>query len=113
MLLITLATISQGIKPVLHYKKEDAYFLSQAHLHRELTGELLEPCVGLIVDLLTNPRPESSSKVPSNKGKLWNNQVPTPLSSLQQANDIVALGSSQCTLLRTMVCTSFIINPAR
>jgi len=76
---------------VLHYKKEDTYFLSKAHLHHKLTGELLEPCVGRIVDLLSNPRPESSSKVASWKGKNGNNQVPPLLPSPQQANDTVAL----------------------
>ena len=45
----------KGIKPGLYYTREDAYFLSQAHLHHELTGELLDPCVGRFVDLLTNP----------------------------------------------------------
>jgi len=97
----------------MQYKKEDAYLLFQAHLHHELTGELLEPCVERIVDLLTNPRPESSSKVAPKKGKRGNNQVPPPPQSPQQANDTVAPRASQSTLLGTMVCTSFIINPAR
>jgi hypothetical protein len=103
----------QGKQPVLQYKMEGAYLLSQAHFHHELTVELLEPCVGRIVDLLTNPRPESSSKVAPKKGQNGNNQGPPPLPSPQQANDTVAPGASQSTLLGTMVCTSFITNLAR
>jgi hypothetical protein len=103
MLHITLATIYQGKKPVLHYEREDAYLLSQAHLQHELTGELLEPCIGRIVDLLTNPRPESSSKVASKKKKKSTKKVPPPLPSRKQADDTFALVASQSTLIGTMV----------
>jgi hypothetical protein len=41
MLMIILATTHQGKKPDLYYTMEEAYFLSQAHLCHELTGELL------------------------------------------------------------------------
>jgi len=41
VLMITLATICQGKKPDLYYTREDAYLFSQAHLHHELTDELL------------------------------------------------------------------------
>jgi hypothetical protein len=78
MLLVTLATIYQGKKPALCYERKDAYLLSQAHLHHELTGELLEPCIGRIVDLLTNPRPKSSSGVAPKKGKKGTKKVPPP-----------------------------------
>ncbi len=80
-------------------------FLSQAHLHHELTGELLEPCIGRIVDLLTNPRPENSMKVKSKKGK---NVPPTLLPTSQQADGTSA--PEQSTLLGTMVCSSVIVN---
>ena len=112
MLLITLATIYQGKRPALHYTREDAILLSQAHLHHELTGELLQPCIGRIVDLLTNPHPVSSSKVASKgkKGKKVTKKVPPPLPTSQQAYRTSA--PRQSTLLGTMVCTSFIVNPA-
>jgi hypothetical protein len=106
MLLVTLATIYQGKKPALCYERKDAYLLSQAHLHHELTGELLEPCIGRIVDLLTNPRPKSSSGVAPKKGKKGTKKVPPPKSYLQQAHE----GNSQPTLLGTMVCTSCIVS---
>jgi hypothetical protein len=107
MLLVTLATIYQGKKPAFSYEREDAYLLSQAHLHHELTGEVLEPCIGRIVDLLTNPRPKSSSKVPPKKGKKVTKKVAPPKRYPQQANEIFQSGPSQSTLLGTMVCTSF------
>jgi hypothetical protein len=82
--------------------------LSQAHLHHELTGELLEPCIGRIVDLLTNPRPENSMKGKSKKGKnqkkVTKNEPPT-LPTSQQADGTSAPGQS------TMVCSSVIVNP--
>ena len=106
MLLVTLATIYQGKKPALCYEREDAYLLSQAHLHHELTGELLEPCIGRIVDLLTNPRPKSSSEVAPKKRKKGTKKVAPPKGYLQQANEIFQSRNSQSTLLGTMVCTS-------
>ena len=109
MLLITLATLYQGKKPVLHYTREDAMLLSQAHLHHELTGELLEPCIGRIVDLLTNARPENSIKVKSKKKKGPKN-VPPTLPTSQQADGTFASG--QPTLLGTTVCNSVIVNSA-
>jgi hypothetical protein len=51
MLLVALATIYQGKKPVINYTTEHAYVLSRAHLHYELTGEIL-PCVKDIVEIL-------------------------------------------------------------
>jgi hypothetical protein len=84
--------------------------LSQAHLHHELTGELLEPCIERIVDLLTNPRPENSLRVKSKKGKNKKNvtkNVPPTLPTSQQADGTSA--PEQSTLLGTMVCTSIII----
>ena len=107
MLMITLATIYQGKKPVLHYTREDAILFSQAHLHHELTGELLEPCIGRIVDLLTNPRPVS--KVASKKGKNGK-KVTKKVPPKKQADGTSAQGQS--TLLGTMVCTCFIVKPA-
>ena len=112
MLLVTLATLYQGKKPVLHYTRDDAMLLSQAHLHHELTGELLEPCIERIVDLLTNPRPENSMRVKSKKGKnrkKVTKKAPPTLPTSQQADGTSAPGQS--TLLGTMVCTSIIVNP--
>jgi hypothetical protein len=83
--------------------------LSQAHLHHELTGELLEPCIGRIVDLLTNARPENSIKVKSKKKKDPKN-VPPTLPTSQQADGTFASGQS--TLLGTTVCNSVIVNSA-
>jgi hypothetical protein len=87
--------------------------LSQAHLHHELTGELLEPCIGRIVDLLTNPRPENliqeKVKKGKNQKKVTKNVHPT-LPTSQQADGTSAPGQS--TLLGTMVCSSVIVNPA-
>jgi hypothetical protein len=51
MLLVALSTIYQGKKPEINYTKEHAYVLSRAHLHFELTGEIL-PCVNDIVEIL-------------------------------------------------------------
>jgi hypothetical protein len=51
MLLVALSTIYQGKKPVINYTTEHAYVLSRAHLHYELTGELL-PSVKDIVEIL-------------------------------------------------------------
>jgi hypothetical protein len=87
--------------------------LSQAHLHHELTGELLEPCIGRIVDLLTNARPENSMKVKSKKGKNQKKDpknVPPTLPTSQQADGTFASGQS--TLLGTTVCNSVIVNTA-
>ena len=85
--------------------------LSQAHLHHELTGEILEPCIERIVDLLTNPRPENSmkgkSKMAKNRKKVTKN-VPPTLPTSQQADGTSA--PEQSTLLGTMVCTSIIVN---
>jgi len=89
MLMITLATIYQGKKLILQYKKKDAYLFSQAHLHHDLTGELIKPCVGRVSDLMTNPSPESSSKVASKKGNKGKNLNPPPLPYPQQDNDTV------------------------
>jgi len=41
--------------------------VSHAHLHHEITGQLLEPCVGRIVDLQINP--DAPKKVASKKGE--------------------------------------------
>ena len=51
MLLVALSTIYQGKKPVINYTTEHAYVLSRAHLHYELTGEIL-PSVKDIVEIL-------------------------------------------------------------
>ena len=51
MLMVALATIYQGKKPVLNYTKEHAYLLSKAHLYFELTGEVL-PFVSEVIDIL-------------------------------------------------------------
>jgi hypothetical protein len=112
MLLVTLATLYQGKKPVLHYTRDDAMLLSQAHLHHELTGELLEPCMERIVDLLTNPRPENSMRGKSKRGKNQEKvtkNVPPTMPTSQQVDGTSAPGPS--TLLGTMVCTSIIVNP--
>ena len=106
MLMITLATIYQGKKLDLYYTREDAYFVSQANLHHELTGELLQPCVGRVVDLLTN----LSSKNVTKKGK---KRVSQPLSSSKNDSDTVDQGASQTTLLWAMVCTASITHFAR
>jgi hypothetical protein len=110
MLLVTLATLYQGKKPVLHYTRDDAMLLSQAHLHHELTGKLLQPCIKRIVDLLRNPRQENSIRLKSKKGKNQKNvtkNVPPTLPTSQQADGTSA--PEQSTLLGTMVCTSIII----
>jgi hypothetical protein len=57
--MVALATIYQGKKPVLKYTREHAYTLSRAHLHWELTGEIL-PCVADIVDILKLLGPQST-----------------------------------------------------
>ena len=62
--------------------------LSQAYLHHELTGELLEPCVGQIVDLLTNRCPESFSKAKSNKGVKNHGRPPLPSSQRDNNTDV-------------------------
>jgi Ulp1 family protease len=49
--IVILATIYQGKKPVLQYTRKHAYTLSRAHLHWELTGEIL-PCIADIVNIL-------------------------------------------------------------
>ena len=51
MLLVALSTIYQGTKPVINYTTEHAYVLSRAHLHYELTGEIV-PSVKDIVEIL-------------------------------------------------------------
>jgi hypothetical protein len=55
---VALATIYQGKKPVLQYTREHAYTLSRAHLHWELTGDIL-PCVADIVNILRLTVPQS------------------------------------------------------
>ena len=49
--MFALATIYQAKKHVLQYTSEHAYTLPRAHLHWELTGEIL-PCVADIVHIL-------------------------------------------------------------
>ncbi len=51
MLLVALSTIYQGKKPIINYTAKHAYVLSRAHLHYELTGNIL-PSVKDIVDIL-------------------------------------------------------------
>jgi hypothetical protein len=58
--MVALATIYQGQKPVLQYTSQHAYTLSRAHLHWELTGEIL-PCVADIVRILRLSVPELTS----------------------------------------------------
>jgi hypothetical protein len=57
--MVALATIYQGKKHVLQYTREHAYTLSSAHLHWELTGEIL-PCVADIVNILSISVPQST-----------------------------------------------------
>jgi hypothetical protein len=57
--MVALATIYQGKKYVLQYTMEHAYTLSRAHLHWELTGEILL-CVADIADILRLTVPQST-----------------------------------------------------
>jgi len=57
--MVALATIYQGKKHVLRYTRDHAYTLSRAHLHWELTGEILL-LVADIVDILRLTVPQST-----------------------------------------------------
>jgi hypothetical protein len=57
--MVALATIYQGKNFVLKYTRDHAYTLSRAHLHWEITGEIL-PSVADIVDILRLTVPQST-----------------------------------------------------
>ena len=57
--MVAFATIYQGKKLLLQYTRDHAYTLSRAHLHWELTGEIV-PCVADIVDIMRLTIPHST-----------------------------------------------------